>query len=663
MRRALPLLVFALAGCAGGEAATTEPSCDPTCDGAALPAEAFWAPGPDPVSCAATLVPLGTVATEIRGLFLRGDLLYVGDDYGGFRILDVSDPTRPVQRSALTLLTGVSRGVHVEGDLAYLTAADAGILVIDVKDPAAPRLATTLDLPGYTRHTWIAGNRAYVADDWEGFHVVDLTDPRAPVPLGRVRDARPGYRIAVAAEPTVVYQASGHAGVIVLDVADPANPVELRRVDTPGHAWDLVVRGDSAWVADDTHGIVTLALDDPRSPTVVSTVDTSGHARSVFAVGDRLYAANGSAGLPQVDPDPGGYLGIADGHDGLLAFDLSNPRLPSAVGTADVDGYGLVVTADERVVVVGANGAGLRLFAAEDLAPRAAFSQLPGTARGLAVAGSPAQVFVAAGHAGLRVIDTRDPKIPFEIAHVDLPGTALDVAVIPHRVFVASGEAGVSVVDVPRFEAPRLVTTLVTGEARAVVTSGGVVAAATPTGLVRFRLQDLAPLGLAPGDATAVAAWNDGVVAVGEAGLRVVDEAGQVTLDGVDAPAGPDLDVRGDWVAIAGLESGVALMDLGASGARLGQVKPKGPVRGVAFAGDRLIVVVGDESHVHSAIHVVDITHPSAPVFESTSDLIEPGQRVVVSGSRAYVTASDGGLRLAELGCAALSTPPGGDAR
>ena len=79
------------------------------------------------------LLPLGASALITVGVLDRtgastngndvevvGDLAYVADDrYSGLRIIDVSDPTFPVELGALDT-PGYARDVEVVGDLAYV---------------------------------------------------------------------------------------------------------------------------------------------------------------------------------------------------------------------------------------------------------------------------------------------------------------------------------------------------------------------------------------------------------------------------------------------------------------------------------------------------------------------------------------------------------------
>ncbi|MFT5432209.1 MAG: hypothetical protein ACI9OJ_002908, partial [Myxococcota bacterium] len=616
-----------------------------------LSGEQYAVTPPETADCKRTIVQAGGVATEIRGLFLAGDLLYVGDDYGGFRILDVSDPANPVQVGALPLLAGVSRGVHGTDGLAWLTAADAGLIVIDVSVPSMPEVVATLDLPGYTRHAWIEGNLAAIADDFEGFRMADVSDPTAPKEIGSFFDARPAFRTQIVGQ--VAYVACGPAGLFVMDISDPTNPTPLAIHETPGHAWDIQVVGTTAYVADDVEGLRILDVSNPVAPKLLSTLDTPGHCRSLYVVGDRLYVADGTAGLAPVPPDPGGYLGDdADGHDGLQVIDVSDPSNPRVVSTADTAGYALVVTADETRAFVGSNGAGLRLLEATPTPKEVAgFTQLPGTARDLAFAGD--HVLVATRQAGLRIVDTRQSAVAMEQGATPLPGEGFAVAAQDGHAWVASGTAGITTVRIPRFETPAHVHTLpLPGDVHDVALAMGALWAATSEATVSLSIAT-------PGAPTVSSTTAEPARALaGDATQLVVASDTQIRWirDGVEprtwANTGAefvDIAVSGETAAIAAMDGGAWLISYSES-QPTGTATPPGPTTGVALTSDHLYVIVGDPLHVASAIHVYGLEDLSTP--QMSVDLFEPGTSVHLSGSRAFLTASDGGLRLMELGCA-----------
>ena len=105
-------------------------------------------------------------------LALDGDLLYVADSSreateGGFYILDVGDPTSPVQLSHFP--TRFATAVRVQNRRAYLAAGDPQngflptLFVFDVSEPTAPMLlAQSVDAPEMAVGVLADGRYAYV---------------------------------------------------------------------------------------------------------------------------------------------------------------------------------------------------------------------------------------------------------------------------------------------------------------------------------------------------------------------------------------------------------------------------------------------------------------------------------------------------------------------
>jgi hypothetical protein len=82
---------------------------------------------------------------NVRGLAVRGGLVYVAYDAGGLRVVDVRDPARPVEigRYANPALAGKPRAYNdlvLDGRLAYVTVDYCGVEVLDVSHPSAIRL-------------------------------------------------------------------------------------------------------------------------------------------------------------------------------------------------------------------------------------------------------------------------------------------------------------------------------------------------------------------------------------------------------------------------------------------------------------------------------------------------------------------------------------------
>ena len=92
-------------------------------------------------------VPAAGVA---RGLSIEGDFLYVADEGGGIRIIDVSTPAESAVVGSCSR-PEKNKSVCVRGDYAYVAAGWGGLGVIDVSDRTAPKFVTQSNTTGLAR--------------------------------------------------------------------------------------------------------------------------------------------------------------------------------------------------------------------------------------------------------------------------------------------------------------------------------------------------------------------------------------------------------------------------------------------------------------------------------------------------------------------------------
>jgi len=302
-------------------------------------------------------------------------------------------------------------------------------------------------------------------------------------------------------------------------------PGLVSSVQLPGLARDVAVAGDLVWVAADFGGLVGVSVVDRDLPRVLSQLPTPGQARDVRLRADLALVADGSAGLAVVD-----------------VADAAGPRLVASLDTS-------------------------------------------GEAQALVVRGE--RVLVADGPEGLRVIDVADPLDPVEVGALALPGVAqgVDATANGALAVVAGGTAGLQVVDLSDPTAPRLLSSLPTGDAR-----------------------DAALISPAGG--------SEGTVA-----LLADLEDGLVTVD-LTEPSAP--------VRLAGLprEIGGLPVDLATRmDTELGEL---------AFAADVLFI---------NAAPIYDVTAPASPSLRALLDFSEidkqAGRGIAVDSDHLYLVAGD----------------------
>lgn len=88
-------------------------------------------------------------------------------------------------------------------------------------------------------------------------------------------------------------------------------------------ARDVVVTGNTAYVADQVDGLQVIDISDPANPALLGSFNTSGFALGIAVAGNLVY--------------------IADSSSGLQIIDVSDPTTPSLVGTYDTPGFAAAV--------------------------------------------------------------------------------------------------------------------------------------------------------------------------------------------------------------------------------------------------------------------------------------------------------------------------------
>ncbi len=107
--------------------------------------------------------------------------------------------------------------------------------------------------------------------------------------------------------------------------------------NTAGDAKNIAVAGSYAYVADGLNGLVVLNISNPQSPAQVGWCDTAGTANDVAVAGNYAY--------------------VADGTNGLVVINVADPAAPVRAGGCDTSGTaeGVFVQGNYAYLADGAN--------------------------------------------------------------------------------------------------------------------------------------------------------------------------------------------------------------------------------------------------------------------------------------------------------------------
>jgi hypothetical protein len=328
---------------------------------------------------------------ETMAVYARGRYAYIVDvdyeyNYSYFRVVDIRDPTKPTVAGLIPLGSITARDVTVDGDYAYI-AHHREITIIDVKDPNKPEIAATFSTPGYAKRIMISNGMAFIADS---------------------------------------------KGVRIIDVADPSNPVEIGFFEDGNRVVNLYIQDQQAYIVDGDGGFSLLDISNPSQPVKVGSYTVAGSTRSVVSDGAYAFLAHGEQGLGVIDvslPAQVSEVALYQSEDPITVWYVNNDGdLVSMAGTRS--------TQPKEV---------MKLVDMSDLSNPQSLGEYSIGEWIYDVYLSGDLAYVAASDAGLRVLDISDPQSPQEISHLDsLSVYAVDV--VSDTVYITDRE-GLSVID------------------------------------------------------------------------------------------------------------------------------------------------------------------------------------------------------------------------
>ncbi len=113
---------------------------------------------------------------SLIGVAVQGNYAYLLNDDGELIILDISQPTNPVEISG-TNIPGNPHGIDVRGDFAYIASWGSGLQVVNITNPYSPYVVGSYQTPGLARDLKVDGSYVYDADDTSGLRIIHVAYP------------------------------------------------------------------------------------------------------------------------------------------------------------------------------------------------------------------------------------------------------------------------------------------------------------------------------------------------------------------------------------------------------------------------------------------------------------------------------------------------------
>jgi hypothetical protein len=181
---------------------------------------------------------------------VQDGIAYVAGGIGGVEVVDIRKPRLPrlLWRRELSEV----RGVHVDGEYLYVSDGNDGFRIYSLKG-AEPEEVSLLDTPGWNCDCFVIGDTAYLADGGNGIKVADVSDRSNPHLQGSV-DLRTIAR-EIHAVPGTVFVAAHTRGIMAIDVRDPDRPTIAAHYQTVDDARGVYTDGRFVYLASGSGGL------------------------------------------------------------------------------------------------------------------------------------------------------------------------------------------------------------------------------------------------------------------------------------------------------------------------------------------------------------------------------------------------------------------------
>jgi hypothetical protein len=374
---------------------------------------------------------------ETMAVYAKGRYAYVVDvdyeyNYSVFRVVDVSNPAKPSVVGLKELGSVTTRGLYVDGDTVYLATDFKGLTIVDVKDPTKPEIVSQFNTPGSAEQVMVSNGLAYVADYHKGLRVIDVSDPAKPKEIGFYEGERRVRDLFILDGTACLADLFG--GFLLLDVSDPSQPKKMGAYSVPTAYNKIAVSDQHAYLTHEDQGLGILDVSVPaqiremdwfqdKDPISVSDVFVDGEIMAL--AGDRAVA-------------PKHVMSLIDINDPVNLQPLGEYYAPDVIADVYLIGDLAYVAADGNLLVVDIS---------DSENPREiSHLVMPNSIVAMDVV---SDTVYTVDYYGLRVIDASDP-FGLEIrGNYELPySVAMDVGVSGTTAYVGYFYNGLRIVDV-----------------------------------------------------------------------------------------------------------------------------------------------------------------------------------------------------------------------
>jgi hypothetical protein len=292
-------------------------------------------------------------------LQISGNYAYISRSYGGFFCVDISNPAQPVVAAdSANIYTPPYRQprnmrMSIDRNIAYVTGQKPQITVLNLSNPGKPEILGTYGVYEKISDVLVDRQHVFVIDEKLGLVIMDISKSGKIEVISQypVNGEVSGFTVSGNLAIMILNEQSGWKSkntAIFIDLADLKNPKHICNFDfeTDREIENVRIFQNYAFFAGRFPGIIILDISKPDNPVQISYLPTTEFVNGIQIFAERMYLACNFAGMQIYDfKEPakpvlmgsydtqyanavvisGNYGFIADGVDGLVIVDISQP--------------------------------------------------------------------------------------------------------------------------------------------------------------------------------------------------------------------------------------------------------------------------------------------------------------------------------------------------
>jgi hypothetical protein len=225
--------------------------------------------------------------------FAGGDYIYVAAGEAGFKIIDVNSPFGP-EISGHFSTDDSSFGLDYAGNFVYLADNTGGIRILDISSHFNIFEVSRIFVGGQNVNNVTLRWPYLYASCRYGFSVIDIENSYNPLEIS-FEDLPNVYDIDVVNHLAYV---AFEGGLKIYDISQPDDPRELSSLLLPASARAIEVRGEFAYLALGRSGLSVVRIANSLQPYEVAYHSpVSAEMSGILLYGRYILIANGESGL------------------------------------------------------------------------------------------------------------------------------------------------------------------------------------------------------------------------------------------------------------------------------------------------------------------------------------------------------------------------------